>query len=384
MYISNPPLISVFCSLCQKWVQLRQDSTYCAYPWLQHRGKCLARQYVLFQSPRGFPETHVTFSQRRAEKAAQVAHSKIQKEHLQQFPGHPLPQHSSHPSGHHYSPPPQHHVIAGLKRPHDTDDWVDVKRARILEAIPGDEERAKARSLEETRLAIERLTHHQIEQERELNAISARRHRTESISPLLPRREAPRSGQSPSLSCSSPPVTRRGSLHGPSPDIPRNVFYTSPHLGYTRPILRAVRTDEYDGGDSRSDEMQKPPRLSISPQGTSERQGSTVPGSMDLGESPMSGQRETTPPPLLAECSAPSPPRRDMPSGLADLDSDRGRSVSTVFLDTDPFISHATQQASVHMVIHLPSLLDHIRNNGRAIYLGLEQLSRRSSASGQV
>lgn len=34
----------VFCSLCEKWVQLRQDSSFCAYPWLQHRGKCLARQ----------------------------------------------------------------------------------------------------------------------------------------------------------------------------------------------------------------------------------------------------------------------------------------------------------------------------------------------------
>ncbi|KAF8913571.1 hypothetical protein CPB85DRAFT_1299452 [Mucidula mucida] len=33
----------VFCSLCQKWVQLRQDSSYCAYPWLQHRTKCLLR-----------------------------------------------------------------------------------------------------------------------------------------------------------------------------------------------------------------------------------------------------------------------------------------------------------------------------------------------------
>ncbi|KIY73202.1 hypothetical protein CYLTODRAFT_440027 [Cylindrobasidium torrendii FP15055 ss-10] len=33
----------VFCSLCQKWVQLRQDSSFCAYPWTQHRGKCLAR-----------------------------------------------------------------------------------------------------------------------------------------------------------------------------------------------------------------------------------------------------------------------------------------------------------------------------------------------------
>lgn len=41
----------VFCSLCQKWVQLRQDSSYCAYPWVQHRGKCLARQYVSLQTP---------------------------------------------------------------------------------------------------------------------------------------------------------------------------------------------------------------------------------------------------------------------------------------------------------------------------------------------
>lgn len=37
----------VFCSLCRKWVQLRQDSSYCAYPWLQHRGKCLMRQCVI-------------------------------------------------------------------------------------------------------------------------------------------------------------------------------------------------------------------------------------------------------------------------------------------------------------------------------------------------
>ncbi|KAF5387181.1 hypothetical protein D9615_002151 [Tricholomella constricta] len=51
----------VFCSLCQKWVQLRQDSSYCAYPWLQHRGKCLAR------------------SQRRARKAAEIAEAKARK-----------------------------------------------------------------------------------------------------------------------------------------------------------------------------------------------------------------------------------------------------------------------------------------------------------------
>lgn len=36
----------VFCTMCRKWVQLRQDSTYCSYPWEQHRDKCLKRQYV--------------------------------------------------------------------------------------------------------------------------------------------------------------------------------------------------------------------------------------------------------------------------------------------------------------------------------------------------
>ncbi|KAF8157603.1 hypothetical protein BJ912DRAFT_916508 [Pholiota molesta] len=48
----------VFCSLCAKWVQLRQDSSYCAYPWVQHRGKCLRR------------------SERRNAKAAEMAHMK--------------------------------------------------------------------------------------------------------------------------------------------------------------------------------------------------------------------------------------------------------------------------------------------------------------------
>ncbi|XP_006461516.1 hypothetical protein AGABI2DRAFT_136509 [Agaricus bisporus var. bisporus H97] len=33
----------VFCLLCQKWVQLRQDSSYCAYPWTQHKRKCEKR-----------------------------------------------------------------------------------------------------------------------------------------------------------------------------------------------------------------------------------------------------------------------------------------------------------------------------------------------------
>ncbi|KAN0088339.1 hypothetical protein V8E55_005396 [Tylopilus felleus] len=49
----------VFCTLCKKWVQLRQDSSYCAYPWLQHRGKCLTRH------------------ERRAQKAAHAADARI-------------------------------------------------------------------------------------------------------------------------------------------------------------------------------------------------------------------------------------------------------------------------------------------------------------------
>ncbi|KAH7909942.1 hypothetical protein BJ138DRAFT_1066164 [Hygrophoropsis aurantiaca] len=46
----------VFCSLCKKWVQLRQDSSYCAYPWLQHRGKCLARHERRAQKAAGTTE----------------------------------------------------------------------------------------------------------------------------------------------------------------------------------------------------------------------------------------------------------------------------------------------------------------------------------------
>ena len=43
-YLGEVEPSRVFCKLCHKWVQLRQDSTYCAYPWQQHRVKCLKRQ----------------------------------------------------------------------------------------------------------------------------------------------------------------------------------------------------------------------------------------------------------------------------------------------------------------------------------------------------
>ncbi|KZT69213.1 hypothetical protein DAEQUDRAFT_765543 [Daedalea quercina L-15889] len=39
----------VFCTMCHKWVQLRQDSTYCSYPWEQHRDKCMKRQQARSQ-----------------------------------------------------------------------------------------------------------------------------------------------------------------------------------------------------------------------------------------------------------------------------------------------------------------------------------------------
>ncbi|KAF7330209.1 GLTP domain-containing protein [Mycena venus] len=33
----------VFCGLCTKWVKLKADSSYCAYPWLKHRNRCVVR-----------------------------------------------------------------------------------------------------------------------------------------------------------------------------------------------------------------------------------------------------------------------------------------------------------------------------------------------------
>ncbi|PSR82562.1 hypothetical protein PHLCEN_2v5995 [Hermanssonia centrifuga] len=65
------PLISevepnrVFCSLCRKWVQLRQDSSYCAYPWMQHRSKCLNRR------------------EKRSHKEAELAEYRAQMDALQ-------------------------------------------------------------------------------------------------------------------------------------------------------------------------------------------------------------------------------------------------------------------------------------------------------------
>lgn len=40
--------LRIFCNLCQKWVQLRKDTPYCAYPWVQHKSKCVLRQCANF------------------------------------------------------------------------------------------------------------------------------------------------------------------------------------------------------------------------------------------------------------------------------------------------------------------------------------------------
>ncbi|KAK0214849.1 hypothetical protein IW262DRAFT_1403324 [Armillaria fumosa] len=63
----------VFCSLCQKWVQLRQDSSFCAYPWLQHRGKCLMRSQKRAQKER---------EQRHSTSAPYPAHAQPQRPRL--------------------------------------------------------------------------------------------------------------------------------------------------------------------------------------------------------------------------------------------------------------------------------------------------------------
>ncbi|KAF7323537.1 hypothetical protein MKEN_00573600 [Mycena kentingensis (nom. inval.)] len=33
----------VFCLLCSNWINLRRQSSYCIYPWLQHRARCIAK-----------------------------------------------------------------------------------------------------------------------------------------------------------------------------------------------------------------------------------------------------------------------------------------------------------------------------------------------------
>ncbi|OJT02938.1 hypothetical protein TRAPUB_6477 [Trametes pubescens] len=50
----------VFCKLCQKWVQLRQDSTFCSYPWLQHRAKCLQRRQKIAEREAAIAELRAT------------------------------------------------------------------------------------------------------------------------------------------------------------------------------------------------------------------------------------------------------------------------------------------------------------------------------------
>ncbi|KAG7086224.1 hypothetical protein E1B28_002189 [Marasmius oreades] len=76
----------VFCSLCQKWVQLRQDSSYCAYPWLQHRGKCLVRY------------------KRRTQKAEEIAEFKRRREAMRIAS-------SSSSRHHHESHHPYRHIV---------------------------------------------------------------------------------------------------------------------------------------------------------------------------------------------------------------------------------------------------------------------------------
>ncbi|TFK78788.1 hypothetical protein K466DRAFT_606663 [Polyporus arcularius HHB13444] len=59
-YLGEVEPSRVFCKLCHKWVQLRQDSTYCSYPWVQHRNKCLKRRQKLSDREAGIAELRAT------------------------------------------------------------------------------------------------------------------------------------------------------------------------------------------------------------------------------------------------------------------------------------------------------------------------------------
>ncbi|KAF9261811.1 hypothetical protein L218DRAFT_1078395 [Marasmius fiardii PR-910] len=87
----------VFCSLCQKWVQLRQDSSYCAYPWLQHKGKCLVRY------------------ERRAQKAEEIADFKRRREAMRTASSSSRRHESYHPP---YPPPHIRHSTHAPPHPH--------------------------------------------------------------------------------------------------------------------------------------------------------------------------------------------------------------------------------------------------------------------------
>ncbi|KAF7303638.1 hypothetical protein MIND_00593100 [Mycena indigotica] len=60
----------VFCTLCKKWVALRRDSSYCAYPWVQHRAKCLARYERKLQEQREHGSANASTNSRPAQLVA--------------------------------------------------------------------------------------------------------------------------------------------------------------------------------------------------------------------------------------------------------------------------------------------------------------------------
>ncbi|KAL0064960.1 hypothetical protein AAF712_008083 [Marasmius tenuissimus] len=107
----------VFCSLCQKWVQLRQDSSYCAYPWLQHRGKCLARHKRRLQKAEEIAE----FKRRR--EALRTASQARRQGHIQ-GQSRPPSSHSSHyPPLRHLTPPDEYgYSSSELPTPVTSDD----------------------------------------------------------------------------------------------------------------------------------------------------------------------------------------------------------------------------------------------------------------------
>ncbi|KAJ7183758.1 hypothetical protein C8R46DRAFT_984966 [Mycena filopes] len=133
----------VFCSLCTKWVQLRQDSSYCAYPWLQHRGKCLARYQRRAQkasdiasSMKGKRGPRGEHGEHRTSEDGDEPESEESMDPTKQRQGHP---HAQHPAHHRQrGPPAQQHppraIPVGYAAARPMKEWAAAQQQRDREA----------------------------------------------------------------------------------------------------------------------------------------------------------------------------------------------------------------------------------------------------------
>ncbi|KAF7325021.1 hypothetical protein MKEN_00544500 [Mycena kentingensis (nom. inval.)] len=91
----------VRCALCDKWIALRKDSSYCAYPWLQHRGKCVIRYQKKQGEDAGAAadgmEPEVVGNTRATPSAASTSQTRPTYNHTHPHPPRSLPVESEYP-----------------------------------------------------------------------------------------------------------------------------------------------------------------------------------------------------------------------------------------------------------------------------------------------